>query len=154
MFVAVRPARVTGESRKRCLLLILSTCKMIDGRDELMSILSNIKVRRITAVCSNVLHHFLRIEHQCCSFPCLRNQNVGSRASCATYPILWIEYSIKKNRIYCQSCRFFVYNSKSEDTFVKTGFNNWKKIGEKVKKHANSKTHKEAQERRTSMCEK
>jgi len=39
----------------------------------------------------------------------------------------WLEYSIEANAICCYVCRIFDTES-LEDTFVKTGFNNWKKV--------------------------
>ena len=62
----------------------------------------------------------------------------------------WIEYSVSKNRIYCQTCRFFASNFKQEETFTTTGFNNWKKIGDKCKKHHESNIHRLADEKRKS----
>lgn len=41
----------------------------------------------------------------------------------------WLEYSIQKDAIFCYPCRVFgTTTNKSEDTFVSTGFRNWKKV--------------------------
>ena len=60
-----------------------------------------------------------------------------------SYP--FIEYSTQKDAVYCFSCRLFSSNSsRSDRTFTTQGCNKWKKIGEKLKKHAESHTHKES----------
>ncbi|XP_060855121.1 zinc finger MYM-type protein 1-like [Metopolophium dirhodum] len=54
----------------------------------------------------------------------------------------WLEYSIKKNAVFCYACRMFANNfGYTEDTFIKTGFNNWKKISSKLASHAGTKIH-------------
>lgn len=41
----------------------------------------------------------------------------------------WLEYSIKKDALYCFPCRNFgTNNNEGKDTFTKTGFRNWKKV--------------------------
>jgi len=41
----------------------------------------------------------------------------------------WLEYSIQKDAVFCYPCRVFgTTTNKSEDTFVSTGFRNWKKV--------------------------
>lgn len=58
------------------------------------------------------------------------------------YP--FIEYSVQKDAIYCYSCRLFPSLSAPTDTaFTHNGFRNWKKIGEKLKKHSESRSHKD-----------
>ncbi|KAF0750006.1 zinc finger MYM-type protein 1-like, partial [Aphis craccivora] len=47
-------------------------------------------------------------------------------------------YSIESNAIYCYVCRIFG-NGNSEDTFVKIGFNNWKKLSGSKGKGSKSK---------------
>ena len=59
------------------------------------------------------------------------------------YP--FIEYSVQKDAIYCYSCRLFPSLSAPTDTaFTHNGFRNWKKIGEKLKKHSESRSHKDS----------
>lgn len=58
------------------------------------------------------------------------NQNRSFSASWYDH-FPWIEYSIESNAIYCYVCRIFG-NETSEDTFVKIGFNNWKKVNFKL----------------------
>ena len=57
----------------------------------------------------------------------------------------FIEYSIQRDAVYCFSCRLFLSSSGYADTtFTTEGCNKWKKIGEKLKKHAESDAHKES----------
>jgi hypothetical protein len=59
----------------------------------------------------------------------------------APYP--FVEYSVQVDAVFCFACRLFppplVH---TEEVFIKTGFRNWKKIGEKLQKHAQSEFHK------------
>ena len=59
----------------------------------------------------------------------------------APYP--FVEYSVQMDAVFCYACRLFppplVH---AEEVFIKTGFRNWKKIGEKLQKHAQSEFHK------------
>ena len=58
------------------------------------------------------------------------------------YP--FIEYSVQKDAIYCFRCRLFASQSGSADkVFTTNGFRNWKKVGEKSKKHSESVSHKD-----------
>ena len=60
-----------------------------------------------------------------------------------SYP--FIEYSNQKDAVYCFSCRLFPSNSGHPDnSFATQGCRKWKKIGEKLKKHAESRSHKES----------
>ena len=61
----------------------------------------------------------------------------------------WLEYSIMKDSVYCKPCRFFANHSRSssECPFSTTGYNNWKKLGDRCKKHSNSEIHKNAEEK-------
>ena len=59
-----------------------------------------------------------------------------------SYP--FIEYSIQRDAVYCFSCRLFPSSSGYADTFTTRGCNKWKKIGEKLKRHAESDAHKES----------
>ena len=59
----------------------------------------------------------------------------------APYP--FVEYSIQMDAVFCYACRLFPpVLVCTEKEFVKTGFRNWKKIGEKLQKHAQSEFHK------------
>lgn len=59
----------------------------------------------------------------------------------APYP--FIEYSVQTDAVYCYACRLFPPPlGHTEDAFVKSGFRNWKKIGERFQKHAQSEFHK------------
>ena len=59
----------------------------------------------------------------------------------APYP--FVEYSVQIDAVFRYACRLFppplVH---TEEVFIKTGFRNWKKIGEKLQKHAQSEFHK------------
>ena len=59
----------------------------------------------------------------------------------ALYP--FVEYSVQMDAVFCYACRRFppplVH---TEEVFIKTGFRNWKKIGEKLQKHTQSEFHK------------
>lgn len=60
-----------------------------------------------------------------------------------SYP--FIEYSIQRDAVYCFSCRQFPSSSGYADTtFTTGGCNKWKKIGEKLKRHAESNAHEES----------
>lgn len=40
---------------------------------------------------------------------------------------IWLEYSIARDAAFCYACRFFSNSSRrSEDSFVATGYKNWK----------------------------
>ena len=62
----------------------------------------------------------------------------------------WLEYSIKKDSVFCFVCFLFRDNKckgKGTDTFTKDGWRNWN-IGEKaILKHMGSSAHNAAQER-------
>ena len=59
----------------------------------------------------------------------------------APYPFM--EYSVQADAIYCFACRLFPPpRGRTEEGFIKTGFKNWKKIGERLQKHAQSEHHK------------
>lgn len=59
------------------------------------------------------------------------------------YP--WLEYSVKHDSVYCFSCRHFaskaVLPGHGEEIFLNLGMKNWKKIAEKLEKHATSAFH-------------
>ena len=48
-------------------------------------------------------------------------------------------YSESKSSIFCYVCKLF--SKEHDNTFVKEGFSNWKKIDEVVRSHENSKEH-------------
>ncbi|CAI6362872.1 unnamed protein product [Macrosiphum euphorbiae] len=53
----------------------------------------------------------------------------------------WIEYSVHQDSLFCFVCRHFDNLNTSEDIFKKIGFNNWKKLSDKLEKHSNCKSH-------------
>ncbi|CAB4003237.1 Hypothetical predicted protein [Paramuricea clavata] len=55
----------------------------------------------------------------------------------------WLEYSVSLDKAFCFVCRVFnaQTSSRSEPTFIKTGFSNWKK-SEVFAKHEKSDCHK------------
>ena len=57
----------------------------------------------------------------------------------------WIEYSKEIDAIFCQSCRLFG-GTKTEATFSTKGFCDWKKLGDKCRKHNRSVCHAAAVE--------
>lgn len=61
---------------------------------------------------------------------------------------LWLEYSIERNAAFCYACRFFSSGQhRSENSFVTSGFTNWKKaIGNtgRFEKHNASERHQHA----------
>lgn len=65
-----------------------------------------------------------------------------------TYP--WLSVCITKKKVFCFYCRYaqkqmlLNFSKRGEDTFTKTGYNNWKKALEKFKNHSLSITHCEA----------
>ena len=60
-----------------------------------------------------------------------------------SYP--FIEYSTQRDAVYCFSCRLFPSSSGYADTtFTTDGCNKWKKIGDKLKRHAESEAHKDS----------
>lgn len=64
--------------------------------------------------------------------------------SCQWYaPYPFVEYSVQIDAVFCYACRRFppplVH---TEEVFIKTGFRNWKKIGENPQKHTQSEFHK------------
>ena len=63
-----------------------------------------------------------------------------------TFP--WLEYSIEKNAAFCYACHFFTTGQhRSENSFVSSGFTNWKNaIGKsgKLEKHNTSERHQQA----------
>lgn len=54
----------------------------------------------------------------------------------------FIEYSIKKDAVFCFSCRNFVHFGYEDEKFTKFGLQNWKKLKEKLQKHTQSSCHK------------
>ena len=55
----------------------------------------------------------------------------------------WLEYSVKTDSISCYACRHFGA-AMDEEAFRMVGFRNWKKTGEKLKKHNVSLHHIES----------
>ena len=69
---------------------------------------------------------------------------------CENY--FWLEYSVKEDKVYCFICKNFSSgNIKDQyETFVKSGFSNWKKLNEKLKKHEQSDQHTKCSEKYVS----
>lgn len=55
----------------------------------------------------------------------------------------WLEYSIIEDKIFCFVCRQFLTGlvKDQNESFVRTGFCNWKKLVEKLAKHGQSASH-------------
>lgn len=68
-------------------------------------------------------------------------QNRAFSAACYDmFP--WVEYSIKLDSAFCFPCRHFhVEGGYTEDLLIKKGFRHWKKLTDKLSKHAKSKSH-------------
>lgn len=86
------------------------------------------------------------VQPHCRSFP---KTKIGDRSR--SFAVHWyqsysfIEHFLQRNLVYCFCCRFFPsHSSRSDTVFTEKGFNNWKKIGDKLKKHAESDSHKES----------
>ena len=57
----------------------------------------------------------------------------------------FIEYSISHDAVFCFACRMFPSNSGNVDkVFTETGFNQWKKLSERLTKHAATSSHMES----------
>lgn len=57
---------------------------------------------------------------------------------------IWVEYSPRRDAIFCYACRQFQPHASKENVFTSTGFKNWKTALEKSKglpKHNSSNTH-------------
>ncbi len=72
------------------------------------------------------------------------------------YPWLSVCATVKK--VFCLYCRYgsshglLAFSKCAEDTFTKSGFNNWKKALEKFRVHENSHAHKEAKLKWIARC--
>jgi len=76
------------------------------------------------------------------SYPLKKIGKQNRSFSCKYYEkYFWVEYSVHQDSIYCFVCRQFDNLNTSEDIFKKIGFNNWKKLSEKLEKHSNCKSH-------------
>ncbi|KAL1264208.1 hypothetical protein QQF64_004563 [Cirrhinus molitorella] len=55
----------------------------------------------------------------------------------------WIEYSVSLDSVFCFCCRHFSSNTArcTDELFTKVGARNWKKLSEKLTKHASSQVH-------------
>ncbi|CAI6366147.1 unnamed protein product [Macrosiphum euphorbiae] len=55
----------------------------------------------------------------------------------------WLEYSVRKDLVFCYFCRICGLGNYNEDTdtFTTKGFQNWRKIREKCNSHSSSKQH-------------
>lgn len=65
-----------------------------------------------------------------------------------SYP--WLTLCTTRSKVFCMYCRYCSRKvllglaKKGEDSFIDTGFNNWKKAHERFSLHAQSGLHKEA----------
>ena len=57
----------------------------------------------------------------------------------------WLEYSVAQDATFCQPCRLFG-GPTTELTFSVTGLRDWRKLGEKCRKHQGSTCHAAAAE--------
>jgi hypothetical protein len=58
----------------------------------------------------------------------------------ASYP--WLEYSVERDAVFCFPCRHFHTDRLFvEELFINTGMRDWKKLSEKLSKHAGSQSH-------------
>ena len=57
----------------------------------------------------------------------------------------WLEYSVAQDATFCQPCRLFG-GPTTEPTFSATGLRDWRKLGEKCRKHQSSTCHAAATE--------
>ena len=63
----------------------------------------------------------------------------------------WLHYQESSDELFCFLCvkayqQKKIHNTKTEQTFISTGFSDWKKATEKFKKHESSQCHKESLE--------
>ena len=56
----------------------------------------------------------------------------------------WLSLCTTRHKAFCTYCRYCSSTRKSEDTFLVSGFDNWKKAHEIFVQHEISNTHKEA----------
>ncbi|KAE9522790.1 hypothetical protein AGLY_016831 [Aphis glycines] len=52
----------------------------------------------------------------------------------------WLEYSVSSNAVFCFNCVHFAKNLKTEN-LITTGYNNWRKLNEKLLKHSKTVQH-------------
>lgn len=64
----------------------------------------------------------------------------------------WLEYSAQEDKVYCFVCRHFSSGNVREqnEKFIKSGFCNWKKLSDKLKKHDESDHHIKCSEKYVS----
>lgn len=66
----------------------------------------------------------------------------------ASYP--WLTLCTTRYKVYCTYCRYcskkglLCLAKKGEDSFIDTGFDNWKKAHERFSQHTQSSLHREA----------
>ncbi len=73
----------------------------------------------------------------------------GKQARCfsSKYYLIhsWIEYSVYYDAVFCFPCRLFgakaALPSHGEEVYLRLGMRNWKKINQKLEKHATSAFH-------------
>ncbi len=67
----------------------------------------------------------------------------------------WLEYSVERDACFCFPCRVFGVAFSENDTFVSTGFRNWKAALERdrgLQKHVSSQAHLQASAAWTEFC--
>lgn len=85
------------------------------------------------------------------SFPKTRIGNKLRFFSSKYYEYSWVEYNTREDKVYSFVCRHFMREGRDKyKTFVKTGFNNWKKLGERLKKRTESSFHSKYAEKYVS----
>ncbi|CAI6366510.1 unnamed protein product [Macrosiphum euphorbiae] len=52
----------------------------------------------------------------------------------------WLEYSVSRDAVFCFNCIHFAKNVKT-DNLITTGYNNWRKLNEKLLKHSKTVQH-------------
>lgn len=74
-------------------------------------------------------------------FPSKLFGNKSRSFSSYYYKHTWVEYSVRKDAVFCFACRHFHSGSVVEDSFIVKGVSDWKKIGGKIIKHESSGPH-------------
>lgn len=81
-----------------------------------------------------------------------RQQGKQNRFVCEAWfrSYKWLTFCLTVNKVYCFYCRIadskglLTFSKRSDDSFTKTGFCNWKKATEKFRHHELSQTQVEA----------
>lgn len=88
-------------------------------------------------------------------YPTVLDRNGDKRSFLAAWfgQHSWLEYSQTENAAFCFACRHFCHSDKAEETFVRKGFQNWKKAHNRDKGltgHQKAELHVAAM---TAWCE-